>query len=140
MAEFNALSNADDLSVWRQDVSKQLTKKVQSKIEKLQNPSDCAKAKKIICDLNKACGFGCQMHHVLYCFITSYSTERTLVIESSHWRYNPKGYEAYFKPVSDTCVKSSSKAATWGGELETAKIKPSVLGQLAEHRFFFFNF
>lgn len=127
LAEFNALSNADDLSTWRQDVSRQLTKKVQTKIEKLQNPRDCATAKKIICDLNKACGFGCQMHHVLYCFVTSYATERTLVIESAHWRYNPKGYEAYFKPVSETCVKTNPKAITWGGKLNSAPCSLEIM-------------
>lgn len=28
----------------------------------LQNPSDCSKARKLVCSLNKGCGFGCQVN------------------------------------------------------------------------------
>jgi glycoprotein 6-alpha-L-fucosyltransferase len=86
-------------------------------ILRLQNPSDCDKAKKIVCDLNKACGFGCQMHHVMYCFITSFFLNRTLILESSGWRYNSAGATAYFKPMSDSCtsVSSTDKVVGWNG-------------------------
>lgn len=28
---------------------------------------DCSSERILICDLNKACGFGCQMHHLANC-------------------------------------------------------------------------
>ncbi len=84
----------------------------------LQNPADCSKAKKIVCDLNKACGFGCQMHHVMYCFITSFFLNRTMILESAGWRYNSAGHTAYFKPISDTCASltESDKPVGWNGK------------------------
>lgn len=81
----------------------------------MQNPKNCDKAKKIICDLNKSCGFGCQMHHVMYCFITAYSTNRTMILESKQWRYNIKGFEAYFQPLSETCNSYNGLAVNWNG-------------------------
>ena len=55
---------------------------MQRRLHHLQNPSDCASARKLVCSLSKACGFGCQMHHAMYCFIVAYATERTLVLQS----------------------------------------------------------
>ena len=38
-----------------------LTKLAQERISKAQNPSNCKNAKKLVCHLNYACGFGCQV-------------------------------------------------------------------------------
>lgn len=123
MAEFYNLSTTSSyIGDWRYERSRILAKKVQEKFTKLQNPTDCKNSKKIVCDLNKACGFGCQMHHVMYCFITSYFTGRTMILESNQWRYNPDGYEAYFKPVSDTCKTSNEKTVNWN-DANTENIK-----------------
>lgn len=113
LAQFYNLSISDQLGEWRKTESKNLASKVQKKFYELQNPSSCKESKKIICDLNKACGFGCQMHHVMYCFITSFFMQRTMILESQQWRYNPEGYEAYFRPVSDNCSTSDEKSVNW---------------------------
>ena len=93
-------------------VSLELTQLMERRINYLQNPPNCTQAKKIVCHLEKTCGFGCQMHHVVYCFIMAYATERTLVLDSSsslNWRYSAEGWSAVFLPLSDTCVEASGE-------------------------------
>ena len=70
--------------------------------------------KKLIC--NKGCGFGCQIHHVLYCLILAYSTQRTLILESNSWRYGFKGWDFVFMLLSVSCqtYDKSRGFANWG--------------------------
>jgi glycoprotein 6-alpha-L-fucosyltransferase len=109
IAQVYNISLSDNNGEWRRNEAHKLRDKVRQRIHEMQNPSQCSKARKILCDLNKACGFGCQMHHVMYCFITAYFTNRTLILESNGWRYNSAGYEAYFKPLSDTCLTGDAE-------------------------------
>ena len=81
----------------------------------LQNPTDCENAKKLVCNLNKACGYGCQLHHLTYCFMVAFGTQRTLIIESNGWRYNSEGWDAVFLPASENCLKNKVKTVTWRG-------------------------
>lgn len=84
-----------------------------------QNPSDCSKAKKLICNLNKNCGFGCQIHHVVYCMAIAYGTRRTMILNSQNWTYSNLGWESVFRPVSDNCNETGgTRAELWRGELE----------------------
>ena len=55
---------------------------MQRRLHHLQNPKDCSSARKLVCSLTKACGFGCQMHHTMYCFMVAYASERTLILQS----------------------------------------------------------
>ena len=88
---------------WRASESRALSDLVQKRLRALQNPEDCSKAKKLVCKLNKGCGYGCQIHHAVYCFIVAYGTERTLILKSKGWRYNKGGFEEIFMPLSETC-------------------------------------
>ena len=115
LAQLYNLSISDNLGSFRHQKSEELTKIVQQRFHDLQNPKDCENTKKVICDLNKACGFGCQVHHVMYCFITSFFTNRVMILESKNWRYNPAGFEAYFKPMSDSCTSYSDNPISWNG-------------------------
>lgn len=82
----------------------------------LQNPPDCSKASKLVCNINKGCGYGCQLHHVVYCFMIAYGTQRTLILESHNWRYAPGGWETVFLPISNTCTdRSGATAGHWSG-------------------------
>lgn len=82
----------------------------------LQNPPDCSKARKLVCNINKGCGYGCQLHHVVYCFMIAYGTQRTLILESHNWRYAPAGWETVFLPVSNTCTdRSGATTGHWSG-------------------------
>ncbi|RWS22711.1 hypothetical protein B4U80_00085 [Leptotrombidium deliense] len=99
---------------------------VNKAIKDLQNPKDCSSAKKIVCQLNKGCGFGCQLHHVAYCLITALATGRTLILNSHQWRYASSAirtkksvnsrWDLVFKPLSDTCTDDSgSSRGAWRG-------------------------
>ena len=61
------LSKEDGWKEWRVDESLRLTHLAQERISKTQNPPNCSKAKKLVCHLNYACGFGCQV--VFRCFL-----------------------------------------------------------------------
>lgn len=86
---------------WREKMSTELSQLMQRRIQHLQNPKDCRTAKKLLCRLSKPCGFGCQIHHVAYCFIFAYATERMLVLDQSGWKY-AKSWKTVFQPLSSS--------------------------------------
>ena len=80
-----------------------------------QNPKNCDNARKMVCNLSKGCGYGCQLHHVTYCLMLAYSTERTMILESKGWRYSSEGWESVFKPLSKTCRdRKGTSSKHWG--------------------------
>ncbi|XP_055380359.1 alpha-(1,6)-fucosyltransferase [Condylostylus longicornis] len=106
----------DGYESWRKKESEDLSNLVQNRLYYLQNPKDCKNAKKLVCKLNKGCGYGCQLHHVVYCFIVAYATERTLILKSRGWRYHKGGWEEVFDPISSTCTNIDTTSATaWPG-------------------------
>uniref|UniRef100_H2ZNX0 Alpha-(1,6)-fucosyltransferase n=1 Tax=Ciona savignyi TaxID=51511 RepID=H2ZNX0_CIOSA len=119
-----ALLDSEELggleSSWREKEAKELQQLVQNRINYVQNPKDCSTAKQLVCNLNKGCGFGCQIHHLAYCFMVAYGTQRTLIIESKSWRYNPEGWESVFLPASETCTTAGQPQAPWTGEASSA--------------------
>ncbi|XP_019723499.1 alpha-(1,6)-fucosyltransferase [Hippocampus comes] len=117
MADLYYLSQADGVGEWRMKEAKDLSDLVQNRITYLQNPPDCGKARKLVCNINKGCGYGCQLHHVVYCFMIAYGTQRTLILESHNWRYAPSGWESVFLPVSNSCTdRSGATTGHWSGE------------------------
>lgn len=89
-----------------------------------------------MCNLNKGCGFGCQIHHLTYCMIVAMATRRTLVLNSKNWRYvnsanrrtmaggNGSGggggnggrslWDTAFRPLSNSCLEDSgSPRGNW---------------------------
>ena len=99
--EFTAMDGQQEI---RDKIAERLSDQIQKRLYNLQNPRNCDTARKLVCSLTKGCGYGCQMHHVLYCFMAAYATKRTLIIDSKGWRYSSKGWKAYFINVSNTCV------------------------------------
>ncbi|KAI5696585.1 hypothetical protein M8J75_015200 [Diaphorina citri] len=100
----DTLKARDSFDDWRWKESLDLSDLVQRRLEYLQNPPDCRIARKLVCELNKGCGYGCQLHHVVYCFIVAYATRRTLILDSKEWSYSRGGWEEVFQPVSKTCT------------------------------------
>lgn len=88
----------------------QLSQLMQRRLEFLQNPPSCSQARKAVCKVAKPCGFACQMHHLAYCFILAYASERTLVLEPRGWKYSPQGWEPVFQPLSQCNVSSGSQS------------------------------
>lgn len=114
---FHLSDEVDGMGDWRLKESLELGKLVQNRIRYLQNPKDCGEARKMVCNLSKGCGYGCQLHHVTYCLMLAYSTERTLILESKGWRYSSDGWEKVFQPLSNTCTDRSGKSSKhWGPE------------------------
>ena len=60
LADLSRLAETDGHTSWRKKEAKDLSDLVQARIQALQNPEDCDSAKKLLCSLNKGCGFGCQ--------------------------------------------------------------------------------
>ncbi|KHN87329.1 Alpha-(1,6)-fucosyltransferase [Toxocara canis] len=96
-----AFSDIDGAARWREAALADISAKMQSRLDQLQNPADCSSARALICQLNKGCGFGCQLHHVAYCFIVAYGTNRTLIMlrDGRDWNYSKKGWTAAFRVV-----------------------------------------
>lgn len=116
LVDLQKLKENDGYEEWRAQESEDLSNLVQERLTKLQNPDNCDSAKKLLCNLNKGCGYGCQIHHAIYCFITAYGSQRTLILKSSGWRYNKKGFEEVFLPLSNTCLAAEgSSKSNWPG-------------------------
>ena len=94
---------------WQKRMSLEMTKLMEKRLHYLQNPPDCASAKKLVCQVAKTCGFGCQIHHITYCFIMAYATKRTLIIDARRWRYSTDGWDAVFQPISKTCTTADGE-------------------------------
>ncbi|XP_071440949.1 alpha-(1,6)-fucosyltransferase [Hetaerina americana] len=138
LMDVNRLADVDGYGPWREMESLELSYLVQRRLHYLQNPPDCSSARKLLCNLNKGCGYGCQVHHVVYCLIVAYGTRRTLVLRSKGWRYHKAGWEEVFHPVSDTCppdpsgaITSSSSHAHWPGKPNTQVVELPIVDSLS---------
>ncbi|KAJ8009298.1 hypothetical protein DPEC_G00087440 [Dallia pectoralis] len=124
MTDLYHLSQADGVGDWREKEAWYLSNLVQNRITYLQNPQDCSKARKLVCNINKGCGYGCQLHHVVYCFMIAYGTQRTLILESHNWRYATGGWETVFHPVSNSCIdRTGVSTGHWSGEAHDKDIQ-----------------
>lgn len=127
-----SLQTSDNNEVWRSKESLELSDLVQRRLEYLQNPPDCSTARKLVCNLNKGCGYGCQLHHVVYCFIVAYATQRTLILKSKNWRYARGGWEEVFESVSKTCTSfEGTSVSGWPGHEDTQVINLPVIDSIS---------
>ena len=67
---------------------------IKTKIDSLQNPVDCESAKKFFCVLVKNCGFGCQIHFILTCFLNGFYRNRTVIFKDS--KIKKKNFNRYY--------------------------------------------
>ena len=82
-----------------------LSKLVEQRLTRLQNPIDCRKARKILCQLtHDGCGFACQIHHAAFCLIMAYGTNRTLIYKTEGMNYVKSGFDGIFMPLSKNCT------------------------------------
>jgi len=130
LLDLDKLKESDGHSEWRLQEAKELESLVQNRLKSLQNPSDCSSAKKLLCNLNKGCGYGCQLHHAVYCFIVAYGTERTLILKSKGWRYNRNGYEEIFQPLSDTCREATGPKVHWPGDKNAPLVEIPIIDSI----------
>ncbi|KAI1717593.1 variant SH3 domain-containing protein [Ditylenchus destructor] len=120
-------STVDKAEEWHRKALAKLTDRIQNTLYKLQHPADCSKAKILLCDLNKGCGFGCQLHHVTYCLTVAAAAQRTMILErdGNDWRYSHHGWKAAFKPITNCSFDKevpSAGAEPYTGLSQTARI------------------
>ncbi len=78
--DLEELREEDGYSEWRRAEHERLTDLVQRRLHHLQNPPDCSKARKLVCDI-RHCGFGCQLHHLVgNILIITLSSQQLLTI------------------------------------------------------------
>lgn len=124
----------------RKDRLDKLSNYLQLKIHQLQNPKNCENARKLVCTLNKGCGFGCQIHHVAYCMVVAIATNRTLILNSQNWRYVnkvtslPSLWNLAFKSISETCVDDSgSPRIRWSSAINRLEYQVSSYLLIVHH-------
>lgn len=93
----------DNLQVW---LRAEVTDAVYKYINELQHPTDCNTARKLLCDLDKSCGFGCQVHHVVHCLAHAVALNRTLVLRTypSNYIKHPTAWNDQLQPVGSCAV------------------------------------
>lgn len=62
-------------------MSSELKGAVFDALNALQHPSNCSAARKLVCNFNKGCGFGCELHHVVHCLAHAIALNRTMVLK-----------------------------------------------------------
>lgn len=110
--DMDLLRLQDGHEMFRQREIQELGNIVQRRLQHIQNPKECATARKVRCEMpGSSCGFGCRMHELLFCLLVAYKMERTFVLESKH---NVSGYlanglkwEDVFLPLSETCTSTN---------------------------------
>ncbi|VDN17242.1 unnamed protein product [Gongylonema pulchrum] len=125
-----ALGNIDSADYWRTKELANISANFHEYFNKMQNPDDCQAVRILTCDLNKRCGFGCQLHHVAYCFIVAYGSNRTLVLtyDGRSWNYASRGWNYAFLPISkcsfSQIFKPNEKQEDWtlSGDMRNSRI------------------
>lgn len=103
LATLDRITEADGFQKWREKEYRGLSLLVQKRLSSLQNPKSCSSTQKLICNLSIDCGFGCQLHHVVYCLIVAYGTNRMLLLDTENWNYGKGAFQKMFEPLSKTC-------------------------------------
>ncbi|XP_047493483.1 alpha-(1,6)-fucosyltransferase-like [Penaeus chinensis] len=115
------LRNDSGLYDWQKSEVEKLSDLIQHRIHALQNPVDCKSARKILCNIPvspMARGIGSQLHHLSYCFLASYGTQRTLVINEKQLETMNLSLNTFFLPVSETCTYAN-ESIEWPGAEDT---------------------
>lgn len=131
------LADVDGYSEWRWKEFHSLSRLVEKRLQHTQNPPDCSKAKKLLCNHinNFPCAFGCRIHHLVKCLIVAYATERTMIIDNPKtWKFTRSGFANIFLPLSDTCTSTDGKTVSkWPGNETTQVVNFIVPENPAKH-------
>ena len=57
------------------------SKKIEEKIRNLQFVEDCSNVKKLVCEVYQNCGYLCQLHFLIVCYIQAYYQNRTVIFK-----------------------------------------------------------
>jgi hypothetical protein len=56
------------------------SKEIKDRILNLQFAKNCSNVKKLVCHIEHLCGFGCQLHFLIVCFLQAYYQNRTVIL------------------------------------------------------------
>uniref|UniRef100_A0A158Q517 GT23 domain-containing protein n=1 Tax=Dracunculus medinensis TaxID=318479 RepID=A0A158Q517_DRAME len=126
MGQSLAFGSIDNAGERRSMALREILDNFQEELSRLQNPANCSAARKLVCTLNKACGFGCQIHHATYCFIVSYATKRTMVFlnDGYSWRYSAEGWNYAF--LFCKLLQDGDRESEWGSDQAKVMSLPIV--------------
>ncbi|EYB91841.1 hypothetical protein Y032_0201g1732 [Ancylostoma ceylanicum] len=79
-----------------------ITDAIQKELNTSQHPGECSNAKFLGCSLPGTCGFGCQVHHLTYCLLVAFASNRVLFIRRGGWGYHREGWTGAFR-FPNTC-------------------------------------
>lgn len=114
------------LQAWQTKELRELSDLIQHRIHALQNPPNCTSARKILCNYPITMGRGMtsQFHHLTYCVIAAYGTQRTLIIKTRDNDNSGMSLRDYFLPASDTCTKETEAPQPLNNEMAKTVIFP----------------
>ena len=85
LASIRNLTDVDGYQSWREMEHENLSKLMQARLNALQNPSKpCTEVKRVSCNINKGCGYGCEIHHAMHCFHIAYALGRPMILFSGN--------------------------------------------------------
>ncbi|KAL1486648.1 hypothetical protein MTO96_031309 [Rhipicephalus appendiculatus] len=114
--EYNRVIREDMAAVKTTDMASQRGQKKMIELrnflwdtfERLQNPTDCKTARKLLCNVSNPDGFGSGSHDFLWCFVAALQMGRTLILDTSKWHYTPYGnsWRSVFQPLTGSSCDS----------------------------------
>ncbi|CAF3674670.1 unnamed protein product [Adineta steineri] len=123
LASIRNLTEVDGYQSWREQEHESLSKLMQARLNSLQNPSKpCGEVQRVSCNINKGCGYGCEIHHAMHCFHIAYALGRPMILFSDGWRYNPGGFDQIFQTLSKNCTTALAAGGAAWGRYETADV------------------
>lgn len=122
LSDMDKLRQNDGHDEWRKREILALEDIVQARLHRLQNPNNCAAARKVVCNLAQTCGLGCKSQHMVRCQLIAYATNRTLVLEEERRNlYGDNTWDDVFQPVSETCtLNTGSSHGDWKDHYDAA--------------------
>ena len=57
------------------------SQEIKNKITSLQFVQNCSSVKKLVCEVEQSCGYLCQLHFLINCYIQAYYQNRTVIFK-----------------------------------------------------------
>ncbi|KAM3178579.1 hypothetical protein ACTXT7_002282 [Hymenolepis weldensis] len=121
--DVEGLARVDGAGAAQRNALQRLTDAFNAALNKLQNPTYCSKAKHLVVDFNKGCGFGCQIHHATHCFRLAIASGRVLHLRSDKLTYSEQGFVSVFQPLTKCPLPESESEVVnvlWGCSLQAS--------------------
>jgi len=75
------LLHDDKINSDSNDFLEKKSQEIKNKITSLQFVQNCSNVKKLVCGVEQNCGYACQIHFLLFCFVHAYYQNRTVIFK-----------------------------------------------------------